>query len=1116
MFMAKGMGKKLISALAIVAIALCLVLSGAFSAPAVAFAADSVDYVKTYDAEHEYSKDEARAVFDYVIGEYKLLYNELKGYGIDIDETGEQLKQAQGYFESEINDLSADYNKIASKYLGEDTIRGVTRVALEFYNYYLDKDGKYRTEDIASYTKENADAVVERAWAYAKEQFKLEKFNHVYSSNKAWEIYNAFEENKAISDIKDSERKLADKRAKYIEEINAVYDLYHSDRYDADEVDAVVRPIERENAVAAVNAATNEEAMSKAVKEYTDKYIGVPTYMKAKLLKIQAEELYFRQMSESDNNQRARKLKKGYEITDLCQDSLDYYNEKLEGEGDGNDASSIMTLYKSVANKCLELIKSYRNQDYGYTADKVINNNLSIAKSLISSVDRFGYIPSPYTYYRGGAGEGIVQKAYTPGTVNTATSVLRAFEDSYYVSGALKFEGQTSQKPDGKIATISATTTDGKIRVTVTSVDSGGTMEVPDFDSTARLVARVGTTPSIIRNINVILGKSNVREYASANVTDAQIEKISGKHLQSYFNLQVYENDVLRETFEGHYRITIVFDSENDVLNRDKASLNVINYYHTEITGAVVGDNIDMDGNTMEFVIDKFNQFALLSDVAWTDWAMYALYGVIGIIVLIILLYIIVALIKNRKFTIEFNANGGKSTKFVKVKNKEKFSYPKNPTRTGYVFMGWYTTKKCDVRFASTQMLGKRRITVYAKWITEEEYARLLALGNDEVTATISEGDTLEKLEAEKLEYEAKKEEEIRKAEEVRLLTAQQLEENEKNAEARAKAEQEAEDAKAQLEEVRKENEQLKEQAEKDAEARKAAEEVAAKNAKEAEDAKKAAEEAAKAGVIAATVAAVSAEPEEEEAPDAPVEEKKAFDANEKFDDLKSEIYSYNRADDLPYGLDESETVAIMKVEDGKIVLELDADAESFAAKGYAVSAGEKLPVKVVVGDESEYDTAKELVEEAMLAKGLRRVEKAVLTSATDDTMENGFEYKITYDRKAENAQELLKILRVYTKSFVLADDKAAEEKPLVKAFVVGDKLYAYLNYSAEGMNACDEELAAKGYKSFMVARNTEECKALIAAIGAMMKENGLIRYPLETNIAEEKDSRGFTYTLKA
>ena len=34
----------------------------------------------------------------------------------------------------------------------------------------------------------------------------------------------------------------------------------------------------------------------------------------------------------------------------------------------------------------------------------------------------------------------------------------------------------------------------------------------------------------------------------------------------------------------------------------------------------------------------------------------------------------------------------------------------------------------------------------------------------------------------------------------------------------------------------------------------------------------------------------------------------------------------------------------------------------------------------------------------------------------------------------------------------------------------MGDKLYAYLNYSAEGMNACDEELAAKGYK--ILARN--------------------------------------------
>ena len=99
--------------------------------------------------------------------------------------------------------------------------------------------------------------------------------------------------------------------------------------------------------------------------------------------------------------------------------------------------------------------------------------------------------------------------------------------------------------------------------------------------------------------------------------------------------------------------------------------------------------------------------------------------------------------------------------------------------------------------------------------------------------------------------------------------------------------------------------------------------------------------------------------------------------------------------------------------------------------------------------------------------------------------------------------------------SFVMADDADVEEKALVKMFVARGKVYAYINYMAEGLNACDEEMANAGYKSFVTIKDRDDCRKAIATIGAMMKENGLVRYPRKVEIAGSNCKDGFTYTLK-
>ena len=80
--------------------------------------------------------------------------------------------------------------------------------------------------------------------------------------------------------------------------------------------------------------------------------------------------------------------------------------------------------------------------------------------------------------------------------------------------------------------------------------------------------------------------------------------------------------------------------------------------------------------------------------------------------------------------------------------------------------------------------------------------------------------------------------------------------------------------------------------------------------------------------------------------------------------------------------------------------------------------------------------------------------------------------------------------------------------------FLRRNRVYLYLNYSAEGLKACDAEMASAGLKTFMTVKNVEDCKEAVKLISQMMKENGLIRYPSETKIAEEDCVKGFTYVL--
>lgn len=71
-----------------------------------------------------------------------------------------------------------------------------------------------------------------------------------------------------------------------------------------------------------------------------------------------------------------------------------------------------------------------------------------------------------------------------------------------------------------------------------------------------------------------------------------------------------------------------------------------------------------------------------------------------------------------KKYTVTFNSNRGKvSTKSKTVASGETYGTLPSPTRSGYMFVGWYTAKSGGSKVtSSTKFTAKRNITLYAHW----------------------------------------------------------------------------------------------------------------------------------------------------------------------------------------------------------------------------------------------------------------------------------------------------------------------------------------------------------------------------------------------------------------
>ncbi len=74
---------------------------------------------------------------------------------------------------------------------------------------------------------------------------------------------------------------------------------------------------------------------------------------------------------------------------------------------------------------------------------------------------------------------------------------------------------------------------------------------------------------------------------------------------------------------------------------------------------------------------------------------------------------------EEKTYTVTFNTNGGSSISELNVKEKTTAVEPKNPTKDGYTFDGWYKDSALEYKFDFNNTMINNNITLYAKWIDD-------------------------------------------------------------------------------------------------------------------------------------------------------------------------------------------------------------------------------------------------------------------------------------------------------------------------------------------------------------------------------------------------------------
>ena len=85
------------------------------------------------------------------------------------------------------------------------------------------------------------------------------------------------------------------------------------------------------------------------------------------------------------------------------------------------------------------------------------------------------------------------------------------------------------------------------------------------------------------------------------------------------------------------------------------------------------------------------------------------------VIVLLLIIFAVIFILSNQKYTVTFDSKGGTLVEAQEVKKNETATEPADPTREGYIFLGWYTSETSTVEYDFDTKVVED-ITLIARW----------------------------------------------------------------------------------------------------------------------------------------------------------------------------------------------------------------------------------------------------------------------------------------------------------------------------------------------------------------------------------------------------------------
>lgn len=899
-----------------------------------------------------------------------------------------------------------------------------------------------------------------------------------------------------------------------------LYGKLWAPKYNPDTVASKLSSADFAAATDKIKAAKSKDEANVAYIDFCEKYAAVPTAMAEKEEEIRA--LVYKVTDEATNatvpyptylsadNTAEKNAEITARVAKIVADSSSAlsayknYDEALKDSFDNAHAEAIRAMLVNVGKAAVKNVTYNHGDEFGKAAKEKISLNEKYALKLISETDFYG-----------------------SGTDKDVAGYIAAYDASFTESGAIKYSSGdktfTSSVPEANVSSVSFK--DDNFEVTVTSVAAdGSSVKGISYDSKLSVVFN----KSFVLKINANNALKNPDKTFASDLAgrEALVESLKGAKVAQTFTVTLTEDGIVTTEYKCKYVVSVKFVG-NDKMSQFEGKLGAVSYNHNSIVGAVAKDGVKYENGAFVFTVDRLGDWALAGSGV-SGGGIFAVLTWIIFIAVIILTVVLAVLFKkkDKAYNIKFNANGGKSDKVVKAAIGESFALPDDPKKDGNAFMGWYADKNLSERFTETALKKKGDREVFAKWMPAGEAAKAQQ-GNAAINSINAQNDErllkeqqkLEKIQAEKAEYDAKAAEENRRAEEAKLEAVKKIEDSKRLELQKAQAERDAQSAKARAEADAAERQRLIDEARED-ERQKAENKfnILAIGAGKDDKAKYESEIAA---LKSEKEAAIK---ENEELRNSlktlPVyvkePEQPAFSCGDAFDTLKAMMKSYKNSSDLPYGLKEKTAICSMKEADGKIILELNVPYEDMIAKGYKVEQGENATLYIIDSDE-KYDEADELIEEAMMFNGMTQAETAAKESSDETERKDGYVFSAEC-RACQNAQELYKILRVYCKSFVrIGGEKSEEgERNVLKLFVMGGKVYICFADKIEGTVEAEAELAAMGYNGMIVVTDAESALKAEEVIGKALKDMGLVRYSgsVSLDADEVNEEKGFTYSV--